>query len=192
MAGAHGIVSARNPALLIEHGGHIEMTKAWVKSWWNGQTMSNENVWTLQWPNLKSSKKNFLQMWRLRCWWMTFPKTWFPNGIRLGFSLCLQDNEPCKGKGYSNHKFRWQETDNSSCYHNDRRVPCPTVHLQRYYYPLSSQLRCLSVRVGIFGTVQITGQMRNNEKIIVCRRLFSPHLKIKTEKPSSLRNPNWH
>lgn len=32
MAGAHGIVSARNPALLVEHGGHIEFTKAWAKS----------------------------------------------------------------------------------------------------------------------------------------------------------------
>ena len=32
MAAAHGIVSARDPALLTEHGGHIEITKAWAKS----------------------------------------------------------------------------------------------------------------------------------------------------------------
>ena len=32
MAAANGIITARNPALLVQHGGHLEITKAWVKS----------------------------------------------------------------------------------------------------------------------------------------------------------------
>ena len=32
MAAVQGIVSARDHALLTEHGGHIEITKAWAKS----------------------------------------------------------------------------------------------------------------------------------------------------------------
>ena len=32
MAAANGIIAARNPALLTQHGGHIEITKAWAKS----------------------------------------------------------------------------------------------------------------------------------------------------------------
>ena len=31
MAAANGIIAARNPALLTQHGGHIETTKAWAK-----------------------------------------------------------------------------------------------------------------------------------------------------------------
>ena len=32
MAAANGIIAARSPALLLQHGGHIDITKAWVKS----------------------------------------------------------------------------------------------------------------------------------------------------------------
>ena len=32
MAAANGIIAARNPALLVQNGGHIEITKAWAKS----------------------------------------------------------------------------------------------------------------------------------------------------------------
>ena len=32
MAAAEGIVAAKNPSLLVAHGGHIEITKGWVKS----------------------------------------------------------------------------------------------------------------------------------------------------------------
>ena len=32
MAAANGIIAAKNPALLAQHGGHIEITKAWAKS----------------------------------------------------------------------------------------------------------------------------------------------------------------
>lgn len=32
MTAAKGIVRARKPELLLEHGGHIEITKAWAKS----------------------------------------------------------------------------------------------------------------------------------------------------------------
>ena len=32
MAAANGIIAARNPALLVQHGGHLEITKAWAKS----------------------------------------------------------------------------------------------------------------------------------------------------------------
>ena len=32
MGTAKGVVAARNPALLVEHGGHIEIVKGWVKS----------------------------------------------------------------------------------------------------------------------------------------------------------------
>ena len=32
MAAANGIIAARNPALLTQHGGHIKIMKAWAKS----------------------------------------------------------------------------------------------------------------------------------------------------------------
>ena len=32
MAAANGIVAAKKPALLTQHGGHIEISKGWVKS----------------------------------------------------------------------------------------------------------------------------------------------------------------
>ena len=32
MADATGVVAAKNPELLLEHGGHVQITKAWVKS----------------------------------------------------------------------------------------------------------------------------------------------------------------
>lgn len=32
IAAAKGIIGARKPELLVEHGGHIEVTKAWTKS----------------------------------------------------------------------------------------------------------------------------------------------------------------
>ena len=32
MAGATGVVAAKNPELLLEHGGHVQITKPWVKS----------------------------------------------------------------------------------------------------------------------------------------------------------------
>ena len=32
MAAANGIIAARNPALLVQHWGHLEITKAWAKS----------------------------------------------------------------------------------------------------------------------------------------------------------------
>ena len=65
MAGAHGIVSARNPALLVEHGGHIEFTKAWAKSLLKRMGYVKRkcsNAGKCRWPDLKSSKKNFWQM----------------------------------------------------------------------------------------------------------------------------------
>ena len=35
MAAAKGIVATKNSALLVEHGGHIEISKPWVKSLFN-------------------------------------------------------------------------------------------------------------------------------------------------------------
>ena len=32
MAAARGVIASKNPGLLREHGGHIEVTKAWTKS----------------------------------------------------------------------------------------------------------------------------------------------------------------
>ena len=36
MAAAEGIVAAKNPSLLVAHGGHIEIIKGWVKSLFHG------------------------------------------------------------------------------------------------------------------------------------------------------------
>jgi hypothetical protein len=62
IAAANGIVAARSPALLTQHGGHIDITKAWAKSLLNQMGYVKRkcsNAGKCPWHVLKRFRRNF-------------------------------------------------------------------------------------------------------------------------------------
>ena len=87
MAGAHGIVSARNPALLVEHGG---LTKAWAKSLLKRMGYVKRkcsNAGKMSVARFEELKEEFLADVKAEVLMNDIPKELI---FKLGFSLCLQ------------------------------------------------------------------------------------------------------
>ena len=69
MAAANNIIVVRNPALLVQHLGHVEITKVWVKSLFQrmGYAKNALMLAKSQLHDLKSFKRNSWQTSRQKC-----------------------------------------------------------------------------------------------------------------------------
>ena len=63
MAAANGIVAAKDPALLAQHGGYIEISKGWVKSlfhWMGYVKRKNSNAGKITVAHFQEVQEEFL------------------------------------------------------------------------------------------------------------------------------------
>ena len=111
MAAARGIMSARNPAIFIEHGGHIEFTKAWAKPLLKQMGYVKRkcsHAGKLSVARFEELKNELLADVKAGVLMNATPKK---KDFQLGshrasvYAYRAVDNAPCKGKSYLNRKF---------------------------------------------------------------------------------------
>ena len=103
-AAAEGILAAKNPFLLVKHGGHIEITKGWVKSLFNRMgyvKRKGSNAGKITVAQFQEVKEVFLADIQAEVLMNDIPPP-PPNllsiGIRLQYIMSQQGSGPCIGK----------------------------------------------------------------------------------------------
>ena len=100
-AAAEGILAAKIPSLLVKHGGHIEITKGWVKSLFNRMgyvKRKGSNAGKITVAHFQEVKEVFLADIQADVLMNDIPPNLLSIGIRLQYIMSQQGSGPCIGK----------------------------------------------------------------------------------------------